>query len=71
MSVLTIKLLLCLNIILFNQEVPPLMSAFNSGRYHIKRTWLADLPVPLYNEFVAVQDKKCVTAGDSPVEAAL
>ena len=48
------------------------MPALTSGRYHIKWTQLADLPVPLYAAYVAVQDKKLyVTAGNSPVEDAL
>ena len=46
------------------------MPALTSGRYHIKWTQLADLPVPLYEGYVAVQDKRVyVTAGDSLVEA--
>ena len=48
------------------------MPAFTSGRYHIKWTQLADLPVPLYNACVAVQHHKIyVTAGTSPVDDAL
>ena len=48
------------------------MPTLTSGRYHIKWTQLADLPVPLFKGYVAVQDKKVyVTAGDSPVEDAL
>ena len=47
------------------------MPALTSGRYHIKWTQLANLPVPLYDPFVAVQDKKLyVTGGESPVEDA-
>ena len=47
------------------------MPALTSGRYHIKWTQLADLPVPLYHAYVAVQDKKVYVAGyDSPVEDA-
>ena len=48
------------------------MPALTSGRYHIKWTQLADLPVPLYGPYVAVQHHKIyVTGGDSPVEDAL
>ena len=48
------------------------MPALTSGRYHIKWTQLADLPVPLYGAELAVQDKKVyVTGGNSPVEDAL
>ena len=47
------------------------MPALTSGRYHIKWTQLADLPVPLYHAYVAVQHHKIyVTGGDSPVEDA-
>ena len=47
------------------------MPALTSGRYHIKWTQLADIPVPLYGAFVAVQHHKIyVTIGDSPVEDA-
>jgi len=53
--------------LLSTQEVPPLMPALTSGRYYIKWTQLADLPVPLSDEYVAVQDKKVyVTGGNSP-----
>ena len=34
------------------------MLTLTSGRYHIKWTQLADLPAPLYDAYVAVQDKK-------------
>ena len=48
------------------------MPALTSGRYHIKWTQLADLPVQLYDSYVAVQFHKIyVTAGDSPVDDAL
>ena len=47
------------------------MPAFTSGRYHIKWTQLADLPVPLYNAYVAVQHHKIYVTGTSPVEDAL
>ena len=47
------------------------MPALTSGRYHIKWTQLADLPSPLYDAYVAVQDKKVYFAGGiSPVEDA-
>ena len=43
------------------------MPAVTSGKYHIKWTQLADLPVPLYSAGVAIQDKNIyVTVGDSP-----
>ena len=48
------------------------MSAFTSGRYHITWTQLADLPAPLANTHVAVQQHKIyVAAGGSPVEDAV
>ena len=48
------------------------MPTLTSDRYHIMWTQLADLPVPLYQAFVAVQHHKIyVTVGDSPVEDAL
>ena len=44
------------------------MPALTSGRYCIKWTQLADVPVPLYGAGVAIQDKNVyVTVGDSPV----
>ena len=46
------------------------MSALTSGRYRIKWTQLADLPVPLYGAYVAVQHHKIYVTGDSPVEDA-
>ena len=47
------------------------MPALTSGRYHIKWTQLADLPVPLYGAYAAVQDKNLyVTVGESPSEYA-
>jgi len=46
------------------------MPALTSGRYHIKWTQLADLPVPLYSAYAAVQDKKVYVTGDSPFEDA-
>ena len=48
------------------------MPALTSGRYHIKWTQLANLPVPFYAAYVAVQHHKIyVTAGNSPVEDAI
>ena len=47
------------------------MPALTSGRYHIKWTQLADLPVLLCYTYVAVQHHKIyVTGSDSPVEDA-
>ena len=46
------------------------MPALTSGRYHIKWTRLADLPVPLYDVYVAVQHHKIYVTGASPVEDA-
>ena len=47
------------------------MPTLTSGRYHIKWTQLADLPVPLYGAYVAVQHHKIYVTGDSPVEDAV
>ena len=44
------------------------MPALTSGRYYINWTQLADLPVPLYDAYVAVQHHKIYVTGDSPVE---
>ena len=46
------------------------MPALTSGRYHIKWTQLTDLPVPIYDAYIAVQDHKIYVTGDSPVENA-
>ena len=46
------------------------MPALTSGRYHIKWTQLADLPVPLFNAYVAIQHHKIYVTGASPVEDA-
>ena len=46
------------------------MPALTSGRYHIKFTQLADLPVPLYHACVAVKYDKIFITGDSPVRDA-
>ena len=57
--------------LLSTQEAPPLMPALTSGRYHIKWTQLADLPVPLCAAYVTIQQHKIyVTSIDSPVEDA-
>ena len=45
------------------QEAPPLIPTLTSGRYHIKWTKLANLPVPLYCSCVAVQDQIIYVAG--------
>ena len=47
------------------------MPTLTSGRYHIKCTQLADLPVPLYYSYVAVQHHKIYVTGNSPIEHAL
>ena len=45
------------------------MSALTSSRYHVKWTQLVDLPVPLFDAYVAVQCCKIyVTSDASPVE---
>ena len=49
---------------------PPLISALTSGRYHIKWTQLADLPVPLYSVYTAVHHHKIYVSGMSSVEDA-
>ena len=54
--------------LLSTQETPPLMPALTSGRYHIKWTQLADLPVPLCEAYVAVQHHKIYVTGNGPVE---
>ena len=47
------------------------MPTLTSGRYHIKWTQLADLPVPLYAAYAAVQHHKIyVAGGDTPVDDA-
>ena len=68
MHVMFVNLLLDL---LSTQEAPSLMPTLTSGRYQIKRTQLANLPVPLRDAFVAVQHHKIyVTGGNGPVEHA-
>ena len=54
--------------LLFTQEAPPLMPALASGKCHIKWTQLADLPVPLFDAYVAVQFHKIYLTGYGPVE---
>ena len=46
------------------------MPALTSGRYHIKWTQLADLPVPLYDAHVAIQCHKIYVTGDNSVDDA-
>ena len=46
------------------------MPALTSSRYHIKCTQLADLPVLLYDAYVAVQHHKIYVTGASPVKDA-
>jgi len=49
------------------QEAPPLIPALTSGRYDIRWTQLANLPAPVFDAFVTVQDKKVyVAGGNSP-----
>jgi len=48
-----------------------LIPALSSGRYKIKWTHLADLPVPIVDAYVAVHNTKVYVTGDSPVEEAL
>ena len=55
---------------LSTQEAPPLIPALTSGRYHIKWTQLADLPVRLYGAYVAVQHHKIYVTGNSQVDDA-
>ena len=47
------------------------MPALTSGRYHIKWTQLADLPVPLTYVHLALQHHKIYVTGYGPVEDAL
>ena len=56
--------------LLSTQEAPPLIPALASSRYHIKWTQLADLPVPLYNPYVAVRHHKIYVTGITPVDDA-
>jgi len=46
------------------------MPALTSGRYHVKWTWLANLPVPLYDVYAAVQHHNIYVMGCSPIEDA-
>ena len=53
------------------QEAPPFIPALASGRYHIKWTQLANLPVQLYVPYVAVQDQIIYVNGhQSPITEA-
>ena len=45
------------------------MPTLTSGRYHIKWTQLADLPVPLFQVYAAVHHHNIYVTGDSAVEA--
>ena len=57
--------------LLSTQEAPSLMPALTSGKYHMKWTRLADLPVSLYGASIAVQHHKIyVTVSISPVDNA-
>ena len=48
------------------------MPALTSGKYHMKCTTLADLPAPMYDPYVTVQNKKVFVAGGvSPVDDAI
>ena len=62
-----------LSLLSSTQDAPPLMPALTSGRYHIKWTQLADFPVPLYDAYVAVHEKKVYVSGFSysPIEDAI
>lgn len=54
-----------------SQNAPPLVPAVASGRHHIKWTPLADIPVPMWNAYVAMHDTDIyVAGGDSPVKEA-
>ena len=46
------------------------MTALTSSKYYIKWTQLADLPVPLYDAYVALQHHKIYVTGSSPDEDA-
>ena len=48
-----------------------MIPALTSGRFQIKWTQLASLPVPLYGAYVAVQHHKIYITGNSPVEDAV
>ena len=46
------------------------MPALTSGRYHIKWTQLVDLPVQVFDPYIAVQHHKIYVTGDSPIDDA-
>ena len=50
------------------QEAPPILPTLISGKYHIKWTQLADLPLPFWRIYVAVQHNKIYITGQSPIE---
>ena len=55
----------------YYQDAPPLISALTSSKYHMKWTWLVDLPASMWDAYVAVQDSRVyVTGGGSPVDDA-
>jgi len=60
MSILVFDLL---EILLSTQEAPPFIPTLTSDRYHIKWTQLANLPAPMYEAHVTIQDKKVYVAG--------
>ena len=52
-------------------EAPPLLPALTSSRYHIKWIQQSDLPAPMFDPYVTIQDKKIyVTGGTSPEDNA-
>ena len=55
--------------LIFTQDSPPLMPTLTSGRYQMKWVQLANLPAPMYEPYVAVQDKKVyVSGGAGPID---
>ena len=52
------------------QEAPPILPTLSSGKYQIKWTQLADLPLPFWRTYTAVQHNKIYITGQSPVEDA-
>ena len=52
------------------QEAPPLLPALTNCRCRVKWTWLADLPAPFYDAYVAVYGHKIYVTGHSLVERA-
>lgn len=52
----------------YTQNAPPFIPTVASGEHHIKWTPLADLPVPIWNAYVAVRDKDIFVVGsDAPI----